>query len=419
MGRIETPSSSGSPPAPYAALVTEIEVHGIAAGGRGVGRDDDGRVVFVRGALPGERVGVRIDREHKRHAEASTVRLVRPATGRRPEPCVHLMHGCGGCDLQHASPEVQLELKASIARDCLERIGRVVAPPVRIGGAVEPEGYRTTIRAAVEGGRAGFRAARSHDVVAAPTCLVAHPAVRSVLAGGRFPGASEVTVRTSVATGRTVAVVDPSAEGASAGDAAVYDPRQAASVGAIVERVSGHDFRVSSASFFQSGPQAATLLVDTVGAILADTTGTGTLVDLYAGVGLFAAIVPFDGRVVAIERSESAVADALVNLAHRDARVVRTDVERWSAVPADVVIADPSRHGLAARGVAVVAATGARDVVLVSCDPASSGRDAKLLMEAGYALRQAVVLDLFPQTSHVEIVSHFTRSEGKNRSPSP
>jgi tRNA/tmRNA/rRNA uracil-C5-methylase (TrmA/RlmC/RlmD family) len=135
----------------------------------------------------------------------------------------------------------------------------------------------------------------------------------------------------------------------------------------------------------------------------------GHLVDLYGGVGLFAGALGRGGQVTLVEQSASSVADARVNLAEHDARIVRADVDHWGAAHADVVVADPPRTGLGPRGVGKVAATRAGRIVLVSCDPGALGRDARLLAEAGYDLHGSDLVDLFPHTSHVEVVSRFDR----------
>lgn len=392
-------------------------MHGIATGGDGVARDADGRVVFVRGALPGDVVEAEVTSERKRFAHARMVRVLTPGSARREPTCRHVADGCGGCDLQHASPVDVADLKRQIVVDTLERIGRIPGPPVVVAGTVDPVGYRTTVRVAVDRGRAGFRRAQSHDVVLTPGCEVAHPLVRQVLDEGRFPDADEVVVRASVADGDVVTVVTPRAGRASVPRGRVFgrDHIDAGSMGDVVEEVAGRRFRVSANSFFQSGPAAAELLVDRVDAAVGGTDAGGALVDLYSGIGLFAGTVTYDGRRVAVEVSPSSVADARENLADLDVEVIEADVERWTPVPADVVIADPARRGLGSRGVPVAVGTGAPTIVLVSCDPGALGRDARLLVEAGYGLERAEVLDLFPGTSHVEVVSRFTRSAAQNR----
>jgi 23S rRNA (uracil1939-C5)-methyltransferase len=136
------------------------------------------------------------------------------------------------------------------------------------------------------------------------------------------------------------------------------------------------------------------------------------LVDLCAGVGLFAGTVGRRfARVVAVEPSASAVADARANLG-QEVHVEAATMARWTSRPADVVVADPPRAGLEAGGVAAVVGTGATGLVLVSCDPGALGRDARLLADAGYRLVRSRVLDLFPQTSHVEVVSTFVAEAG-------
>jgi 23S rRNA (uracil1939-C5)-methyltransferase len=137
--------------------------------------------------------------------------------------------------------------------------------------------------------------------------------------------------------------------------------------------------------------------------------GDGHLVDLYGGVGLFAGALGGRSQVTLVEQSASSVADARVNLADQPARIVRADVDHWGAARADVVIADPPRAGLGARGVDKVVATHAARLVLVSCDPAALGRDARLLADAGYDLAGSTLVDLFPHTSHVEVVTRFDR----------
>jgi 23S rRNA (uracil1939-C5)-methyltransferase len=247
-------------------------------------------------------------------------------------------------------------------------------------------------------------------VVAVDGCLVAHPLVRDVVDRGHFGSAREITVRAGVATGERLVRVDR---------AGVVDdvdvPAGVVVVGPngrafIHEEVAGHRFRVSVGSFFQARPDGAAALVDAVAEAAGDVRGR-TFVDLYAGVGLFAATVGRAAReVVAVEGSASASADARHNVP--DAKVVHGDVNRWKPVAADVVVADPSRAGLGADAVDRIVATGAARVVLVSCDAAALGRDANLLAQRGYELVRATLVDLFPLTSHVEVVTTYVRGAG-------
>ena len=134
--------------------------------------------------------------------------------------------------------------------------------------------------------------------------------------------------------------------------------------------------------------------------------------DLYSGIGLFAATLFRDVAVVVVELSASSVADARLNLADRQAAIIEGDVETWTPAPVDLVVADPSRSGLGRGGVGAVTGTGAGTVVLVSCDAAALGRDTALLAAAGYRHAGSEVLELFPQTPHVEVVTRFERVGG-------
>ncbi|MGZ4730080.1 MAG: class I SAM-dependent RNA methyltransferase, partial [Acidimicrobiales bacterium] len=149
-----------------------------------------------------------------------------------------------------------------------------------------------------------------------------------------------------------------------------------------------------------------------------DALAGAHVVDAYAGVGLLAGSL-LDGAIpaelghassaVVVERSPSSIADARQNLEHLPVRVVKADVDRWRPSAADLVVADPSRSGLGKKAVTALAATGAPVLVLVSCDPAALGRDAKLLAAEGFRLERSELVDLFPQTHHAEVISRFVR----------
>lgn len=390
----------------------EVTISRVAAGGAGVGREPSGRVVFVAGALPGERVAVEVVDERRRWARAELLAVLEASPDRREPPCPEVARGCGGCDLQHTWPEQQRALKVAVVADALARLARRREhPPIEVR-ALPEERYRTTVRCLVAGGRAGYRRRRSNEAVVVGSCLVAHPALEELVVDGRFGEAAEVTLRIGARTGERLALVVPSTVGVSLpGDVTVVsaDELAAGRRAWFHEEVSGRRWRISASSFFQNRPDGADTLVAVVGEMLAGVPDGSRLVDLYAGVGLFAGTVGARHRVTAVERSASAVADARVNLAGLDARTVRADVGRWTPRPADAVVADPARSGLGARVVDRIVRTGAGDVVLVSCDSASFGRDVGVLADAGFELERVVLVDLFPQTSHVETVAHLRR----------
>jgi 23S rRNA (uracil1939-C5)-methyltransferase len=246
--------------------------------------------------------------------------------------------------------------------------------------------------------------------VATDACLVAHPLLEELIVEGRYPGAGEVLLRAAVATGERLVVVDRGAGTVKVPAGVQVAAERDAGPLAVHEDVAGRRLRVSAGSFFQPGPVVAAALIDAVETAIGDALPAGgRLVDAYAGVGLFASVIGSrrHARVVAIESDRAAAGDARANLGDLDATVVRSEVGRWRATPADVVVADPARSGLGRPGVAALAAAGAPRLVLVSCDPASLARDTVLLRDAGYALISVALVDAFPHTFHVETVSRF------------
>ena len=402
--------------------MTEVELAptAMAAGGAALARDPDGRVVFVEVALPGELVLARLTETRKDFSRAVALEVLEPSPDRVTPPCPALAAGCGGCTWQHVSATGQSRLKVDVVVDALRRIAKLPEPPLPRPAVMAGPPQRTTLRLAVSpGGRAGHRPRAGSGAVETDGCLVAHPLLEELIVDGRYPGAGEVLLRVSVATGERIVLVDRGA-GEAQVPAGVRVFQEGDTRPAFVhEDVAGRRFRISAASFFQAGPEVAAALASAVASSIGDALpDNGVLVDAYAGVGLFASVVGsrYGARVVAVENDRSAVADARVNLADLDARVVAVEVGRWRPHAADVVVADPARSGLGRPGVGAVAATGAPRVVLVSCDPASLARDTVLLHQAGYELRSVVLVDAFPHTFHVETVSRFdlvtaTRSE--------
>lgn len=389
----------------------ELEVTAVVAGGDGLARDADGRVTFVAGGLPGERVLAEVVERKRDFARAVVRTVLAAAPDRVAPPCPFVGQGCGGCDWQHVEPGAQRRHKAAVVADALRRQAGVEVA-VDLGPDLPATGYRTTVRGVATGGRFGFRRRSSHEVVTVDPCLVVHPLLAELVAEGRFPE-GEVVLRAGARTGERLVIVHGEADdvtvpsgvrvataaGLAAGERAWYQ-----------EEVAGRRWRISARSFFQARPDGAEALVALVGEALDGVDPAEGLVDLYGGVGLFAGSLGAPGATTLVEQGGSSVADARVNLADQRAKVVRLDVARWRPRRAAAVVADPPRTGLGKAGVRAVAGTGADRVALVSCDPAALGRDARLLAEAGYELRTATLVDLFPMTSHVEVVARFDRA---------
>jgi 23S rRNA (uracil1939-C5)-methyltransferase len=383
-----------------------VRAEKMAAGGDAIARIADGRVAFVRGALPGELVEIQLIQSKKDFVRGEVLDVLEPSADRVDPPCPAYAAGCGGCTWQHVAADAQLELKVAVVTEALKRTGKLIDPVVEVGSSVAPWEYRTTLRLAAGVDHLGLRRRSSHDVVELEACPVSHPLLQDLLAIVRTRGSGEVSLRVGAATGeRSAWVVE--------GDVELLGLPTDVGVGqdAVVhEVVAGTSLRISAASFFQSGPAAAELLVAAVQQACADFALADTIIDAYGGVGLFASNLD-GGKVIVVEGSDVACADAAANLAHRRARVVRSQVEQWRPRRADLVIADPSRSGLGRQAISVLIATQAPRMVLVSCDPVSLARDAGLLRERGYDHVRSTVYDLFPQTHHVEVVTIFDRSD--------
>jgi 23S rRNA (uracil1939-C5)-methyltransferase len=325
---------------------------------------------------------------------------VDPSPDRVSPPCPEVARGCGACSWQHVDFPVQGRLKSAIVVQALERAGVACPAP----GSVElpPWAFRTTIRAAVTDGRAGYLQTRSHEIVHVAQCLIAHPLLKPLLVDGRYPGATEVVLRCGARTGERLVQTIPSGLAVDLPDDVL--------TGHFHERAAGRLWRISARSFFQTRPDGVDALARLVARYADELGAASTAIDLYSGVGLFGGVLAQRGwSVTAIERSPGSVRDAKTNLADLPVRTVCADVDTWVPDRAELVVADPSRLGLGSKGADVVASSGARRLVLVSCDATSLGRDAALLRDRGYVLSAVTGVDLFAHTFRVEVVSVFDR----------
>ncbi|WP_255292666.1 class I SAM-dependent RNA methyltransferase [Micromonospora sp. WMMA1996] len=392
----------------------ELTVDAVAPGGHCVARVG-GQVVFVRHALPGERVVAEVTELHRGFARADAVEILDASPDRVVPPCPYARPGaCGGCDLQHVAPAAQLDWKVAVVREQLTRLGRLTDAQVdALGVRVEalpggPLGWRSRVRYAVDAtGRAGLLKHRSHEVVPIDRCLIAHPAIQELPVlpptGARWPHAD--AVETVASTGRDVAVV-AYAEGVAT---AVSGPER------VRETAAGRSFTLPASGFWQVHPAAADALVGAVLDLLDPRPGESAW-DLYGGAGLFAAALAgrVDGaRVTVVESAPDGVAAARTNLADLPAvEVVAARVEtalarRRITGPVDLVVLDPPRSGAGAPVVCGVVAAGPRAVAYVACDPAAFARDVRTFAEAGWRLAALRGFDLFPMTQHVELVGLF------------
>ena len=348
-----------------------LEVGAVGAGGVCVARAEDGRVVFVRGALPGETVRVEVTSSGARFLRASVVEVLSASPDRVDPPCPYF-GTCGGCDWQHASPSLQLTLKTSLVREQMKRVGRFDWDGAV--EAVEPVwGWRTRSQWA---GGIGFHAYRSHDIVPVSHCLIS--------ASPSPPGPAEGVVEVMSGADHHGARVQ------------VLDRR----------------FEVAAGGFWQVHVAAPSLLVSEVLSALDPQPGESCL-DLYAGVGLFAAFlgdaVGPTGSVLAVEASSRACADAARNTDDLPWVRVRTAAVTSAVLkPVDLIVLDPPRAGAGLEVSAALARQRPRAMAYVSCDPATLARDLRVLLDAGWSLSSLRAWDLYPQTEHVELLAVLT-----------
>lgn len=388
-----------------------IRVERPAVGG-GVGRASDGRVVFIRHALVGELVRVRVTGETTKYLRADAVQVLEASAERVSAPCGYARPGgCGGCDLQHASPSAQLAWKGALVTEQLRRVA-----DLRLDVEVQPapsmaHGSRTRLRCVVdEDGYLGLRGYRSHDVVTLDTCWIASARLAEAFTH-RWRGFSEVELR-AVGDGPAFAVAWR--EGMRGQFFEIRTLSNQPMDPSTVSRpdVAGSVLSVSPASFWQSHVDAPAVLTSAVVGAIGANAGDH-VVDLFSGVGLFsvplARAVGARGKVTAVESSPSAVRDARTNLEGLAPHKVR----QWqvsprsvsdAVQPGDLVVLDPPRTGLARGVAATLAGRSPRRVVYVSCDPATFARDVKNFAQSGYFLRDLRAYDLFPMTEHVELV---------------
>ncbi|MFJ5933704.1 class I SAM-dependent RNA methyltransferase [Streptomyces sp. NPDC093071] len=429
---------------PVSSLVGEeyeVEVGPVAHGGHCIARTEAGRVLFVRHALPGERIVARVTEgeETSRFLRADAVEILEPSKDRVEAPCPFAGPGkCGGCDWQHAKPGAQRRLKGEVVAEQLQRLAGLTPEEAGWDGTVMPaEGdklpagevpqWRTRVQYAIDPeGRAGLRKHRSHDVEVIDHCMIA------------AEGVSELGVEKRTWEG--MASVEAIAASGSNDRQVILTPRPGARLPLVeldkpvsvmrvdekdggVHRVHGRAFvreraderthRVGSGGFWQIHPKAADTLMKAVMQGLLPRKGD-TALDLYCGVGLFAGAladrVGDQGAVLGIESGKRAVEDARHNLQHFDrVRIEQGKVEsvlpRTGITQVDLIVLDPPRAGAGKQTVHHLTTLGARRIAYVACDPAALARDLGYFRERGYRVRTLRAFDLFPMTHHVECVA--------------
>jgi tRNA/tmRNA/rRNA uracil-C5-methylase (TrmA/RlmC/RlmD family) len=395
----------------------DLDVGQVAAGGACVARAPDGRVVFVRHTLPGERVRAVVTATTTSYLRADAVEVLVASPDRVEEPCVYAKPGrCGGCDWQHVALSRQRLLKSALVEEQLRRLAGLELPVAveAVPGDVEGLRWRTRVQFAVlPDGRAGLHRHRSHDLELVDQCLIATEDVEAVGAESlRWPGAKAVEVMAAGGQ-RVVHVTGRPTELPEVDAGIVVNGRPERVPHGVRHNVLGRSYEVSAGGFWQVHPGAATVLAAAVLQALDPQEGD-RIVDLYAGVGLFAALLGertgTTGSVLALEGDARAAADAARNTADQPHVRVRTAAVDVATVAHGVgrpslLVLDPPRAGAGRAVSQAIVGLAPRKVVYVACDPATFARDLKVFLDAGWSLPALRAFDLFPMTEHVELVA--------------
>jgi 23S rRNA (uracil1939-C5)-methyltransferase len=407
----------------------DVNLTTLAYGGEAMGRLPDGRAVFVPFGLPGEIARVRLVDERRGFARAELVEILAPSPERIAPLCRHF-GTCGGCHYQHLPYADQLNVKTTILKDQLVRIGKLENIPIQpIVPSPESFYYRNHIQFHLtRDGKLGFYAMRSQDVMAIQECHLPEETLNVIWPQLDFePEVDSEPLEDLERIGLRVGLDDVQlileSGDIQAPELSVEELTLSAvhlsPAGALVMagrdhvfiEVSGRSFQVSAGSFFQVNTAVAEKMVEHLLQNLVLKPDM-TVIDVYCGVGLFSAfLAPRVGRLVGVESSSSAADDFVENLDEFE-NVTLYEGPAEEVLPAldlqpDVVLVDPPRSGLEPRALDGLLALKPPVLVYISCDPATLGRDAKRLVAAGYNLKQITPFDLFPQTYHIESISFW------------
>jgi tRNA/tmRNA/rRNA uracil-C5-methylase (TrmA/RlmC/RlmD family) len=421
--------------------VVDLDVTGVAHGGVFVARQE-GLVVFVPDALPGERVRARVTDVKKSFARAEALEVLDASPDRRPhvwaqaDVSVAPEARPGGADFGHIALPRQRELKAQVLREAFERFaGTDIDVAVRgpedvlgadhpgVSGTREGTGYRTRVSLHVDAdGRIGPYAARSHTVIPVEAHPLATPEIEAVALALRSAPEGRIDL-VQPADGAVRSIRRPAAPPRGRGRRPASGPRTEPEL--VTERVGEREFRLDAGGFWQVHRAAAVTLDRAVRDALGELSSDAWHLDLYGGVGLFAAALgdlAGHARLTTVESDPRATAHAEENLAEFGAEAVTARVDRFLSrvshqaslvdremLTRGVTLLDPPRSGAGREVVEGIAELGSSRVAYVACDPVALARDVGYFRGAGYELHSVEAYDLFPNSHHVEAVAILSR----------
>jgi 23S rRNA (uracil1939-C5)-methyltransferase len=427
----------------------QLKIEKLIYGGDGLARlpaDEHGRgkTVFVPFSLEGEELEGQIVEEKPGFARARIERLLSPSPDRVAPACPYFLR-CGGCQYQHASYAHQLKAKAGILVETLRRTAKLELP-CELQVHPSPEwNYRNRTRVRVQSDpefALGYYKFHSHELLPIEQCPISSPSINRAIAAmweagraGKIPQTiREIEVfadsedarllvelysepQSSVAQAEELArnfeKIDASVIGVTAFKPATQftEPRKLVTLRSpdLEYRTKFANYRVSSGAFFQVNR----FLIDELVAIITEGESGQLTLDLYAGVGLFSAVLAKSfAQVIAVEASQTSLSDLRHNVP-QEVKAVLATTEQYlgqaSGIRPDLVVVDPPRSGLGEKVVRSLAKLDAPRITYVSCDPSTLARDLRMLVGFGYRVVRAHLIDLFPQTFHIETVFHLAR----------
>ena len=443
----------------------QVSIETATIDGSGVARVD-GQVVFVPGALPGERCSVRIAHVGRSAVFAQLLSVLTPSAHRVEPDCPYFPR-CGGCALRHMDYEQELALKQAHVQSCLTRIGGQTISALPITGAAQTDGYRNKVQFPVQeqDGRpvAGFFSGKTHRVIPVRHCRI-QPDCADAIRGAvlawmeqyhiraydeqthtgyirhiyiRFGAESGQILVCIVANcaqlpkkkqlvaallaaepGITTIVFSPNTKKGNTVLGTEFHPLYGD--GTITDTLCGLQFRLSAPAFYQVNHAQAERLYEKA-VQLAGLTGNETVLDLYCGTGTITlCLARHAKKAIGVEIVPQAIEDAKFNAAQNgmeNAEFFCMDAGQAAKMLADrhtrpdVIVVDPPRKGVSADVIEAIGTMAPQRVVYVSCDPATLARDLKLLTAAGYTLQTAEAFDLFPRCAHVETVVLLSKGE--------
>jgi 23S rRNA (uracil1939-C5)-methyltransferase len=395
--------------------LTQLKIEKMVYGGEGLSRTG-GEVVFTPFVLPGELVEVERAGSRKQAQRARLANVIEPSHDRAEPECPYFTH-CGGCQYQHASYVAQLRYKREILTETLRRVGKIEFDAEQIEVvASDPWGYRNRVQLHLENGRVGYREMKSRKLIPIEQCPISSPKINEAIAklvrmsrDRRWPNflhSLELFTDEKYVQWNVIETERPVAKHFFEW---LLDEVPGTVLGPLEYGVNHEDFIVSGQSFFQVNrfllPQLAQLA-------MGDAKGDLAW-DLYAGVGLFSLPLArrFE-RVKAVEGGRSAAADLNRNAkrAHLGVEAIQQQTEAFlleAKHAPDFVLADPPRSGLEKAVATRLVELAPKRIAIVACDPATLARDLSIL-SAGYELEKITLIDLFPQTFHIETVVQLT-----------